>query len=236
MTLQVCLIGQNGFVLASDTRGVRCGPDETTQCYSTEKIFFNEREGVAWCSSGHDLWKGLCQILEEELATPDLGGKRSLDQIKQCLRQAAEKVQKTYPVEEQRYGQGNLMLVADLGESIKGCVFRGAWLNTPAKWDLFKIEHFTDKMSCGDTGNGALMFVEKYYGQTAGEAAHLRIAAHTILTGAQLSPQFIGGLEILTFSAGKFRKLPEDELEEQRRFSAKVDKSLLKQFRRSAMK
>jgi hypothetical protein len=232
MTLQVCLIGKDGFVLASDKRAVRCGPEETTQCYSTEKIFFNEREGVASCSSGHELLKVLCQILEEELATPDQSGKRSLDQIKQCLRQAVEKVQNVYPVEEQKYGQGKLMLVADVGESIKGCVFHGAWINTSAKWDLFKVEHFTDKMSCGDTRNGAPMFVEKYYGQTEGEVAHLRLAAHTILTGAQLSPQFIGGLEILTFSGGKFRKLLEDELEELRRFSAKVDKSLLRGFRR----
>jgi hypothetical protein len=44
MTLQVCLIGKDGFVLASDTRVLGFSPTEMNHSFSTRKIFFNQRK------------------------------------------------------------------------------------------------------------------------------------------------------------------------------------------------
>lgn len=230
MTLQVCLIGQDGFVLGSDTRGVRLGPGEITQQYSTSKIYFNEHECAAWCSSGHHMARSLCDKLEELLAIPALNGPRTWMQFHSDLRRAVEVVQLSSSPEEQQVGQGRILLVAGMEGEIKGYLYEVGWVQNQQKWEIYRSIPFRDRMISGATGNAAIFFPQRFHSITRQEPEMLRIAAHTLLMGHRIDPGPIDGLEIVAFHAGKLRKLSDDELDSLRSFSDQLDCRMAEQF------
>jgi hypothetical protein len=231
MTLQVCLIGQYGFVLASDTRGVRLGPDEITQHFTASKIYFNERECVAWCSSGYDLGKRLCQMIDELFTTEEAqNGQRTLPELTRLVRDIASSVNTSVYERQMKIGDGKFMLVAQRGAQVEGIIFELGWMTNPEAWGTKGGHPFKDKMVSGATGNAAIFFPERFYRKAQTELEHLRIASHTVLTGHQLDPGPIDGLEIVVCCAGKLRELHEDELESLRNFSLNLDTLVADQF------
>jgi len=230
MTLQVCLIGQDGFVLASDTRGVRLGSDEITQRYSTSKIYFDKNECAAWCSSGYDLGKRLCEKLAVLFADQHTGGQRTLDELQRCVRDVAVDVQVSADERQYQLGKGKMLLVAQRGSQIKGFIFELGWGTNPNRWGTLGGDSFPDKMTSGATGNAAIFFPERHYSKALGESELIRLAAHTVLMGHQLDPGPIDGLEVIVCRAGTLRRLGHDELENLRSFSAALDDLLSKQF------
>jgi len=230
MTLQVCLIGQEGFVLASDTRGVRLGPGEITQHYSTSKIYLNERECAAWCSSGHDLGKRLCERLSELFADLTSDSQRTFTQLSHCVRDAAAEVQVSGFEREMQLGKGKLLLVAQREYEIRGFIFELGWGTNPQKWGTVGGECFKDKMNSGATGNAAIFFPERHYSKALQESELTRLAAHTVLMGHQLDPGPINGLEVVVCRSGTLHRLTQDELESLQQFSNSLDDLLAKQF------
>jgi 20S proteasome alpha/beta subunit len=231
MTLQVCLIGQDGFVLASDTRGARLGPGEITQHYSTSKIYLNERECAAWCSSGHDLGKRLCERLSELYADSTSDSERTLTQLMHSVRDAASEIQLSAFEREMQLGTGRLLLVARREDEIKGFIFELGWGTNPQRWGTVSGDCFEDRMCSGATGNAAIYFPERHYSRDSGESELIRVAAHTVLMGHELDPGPIAGLEVVVCRSRRLRRLAQFELEGLRSFSVAQDRLLSKQFR-----
>lgn len=233
MTLQVCLIGADGFVLASDTRAVIVGARETTRRYSTPKIFLNESESAAWCSSGGGICKKVCQELEKLLDAPHVSKPHPLDQINKCLREAVAKARESASEHEQRCGKGKILLVIYRDAEAVGFILQTDWVDSPEPhWDIAASDIFRDKMSSGDTGNASLLFPERYYAENKREEELVRIAAHTILMGHQVSRDFVDGLEIVAFRSrdSKFHVFDKEELASLRQFSSRLDNLLIEQF------
>lgn len=232
MTLQVCLIGKHGFVMASDEQGARIANGEVTQRYSTGKVFFNESECAVWCSAGHDLARRFCEELERILAAPLSGTtQRSAMQISECLREAASRVQASSSINEQKVGWGRVLLAfAREGEVVARCLQLG-WIQAPQKWDISNSIPFRDKMSIGAEGNAALFIFQRYYSPDSSDLELIRMAAHTVLMGHRIDPGAVDGLEIVVCRNGLLRRLGEAELEELRKFSTDLDRYTQDQFR-----
>ena len=230
MTLQVCLIGQDGFVLASDTRGARVGPGEITQHYSTSKIYSDERGCAAWCSSGHDLGKRLCERLSALFAESTSDSQRTFTQLNHCVMDTAAEVQVSAFERDMQLGKGKLLLVAQREDEVKGFIFELGWGTNSQKWGTVGGDCFKDKMSSGATGNAAIFFSERHYSKALQEPELLRLAAHTVLMGHQLDPGPIEGLEIVACRPGALRRLAQYELEGLQSFSVALDGLLSKQF------
>lgn len=230
MTFQVCLIGRNGFVLASDTRVVKMLPREINQQFSTTKIFFNQPVCAAWCSAGNDLTRQFCEELEKLLAQDADGAPSSDREFCEYFQKAAEQVRRQTSFEEQMFGAGKVLFVCAPPNRARGWCLNFGFLQTQQKWDIHRVMPFTDKHTIGAEGNAAIFFPERYYGPDRPLAELVGIAAHTILMAGAIDPSAVDGLEVVKCQDGGLRMFPESELALLRRESKHIDDQIAKGF------
>src|ERR1019366_10439548 len=85
MTLQICMIGSDGFVLASDRLSVSMAHHLTTTTFQSEKIYFNHDWSAAWCASGYSCTDVICQDLQSALQDSKSSTPRTIEDIRRHL-------------------------------------------------------------------------------------------------------------------------------------------------------
>jgi hypothetical protein len=231
MTLQVCLIGKDGFVLASDTRILKILPGEITQRFSTTKIFCNQMLRAAWCSAGDDLARQFCEQLEHHLSeikeealplsNSELGG---------YFQSAADSVRNRCSHEEQMWGKGKALFACSGDDGSRAWCLHLSFLQTPQRWDLYRVVPLSDKLVIGAEGNASIFIAERYYRADATLDELLRIASHTVLMGGKIDPYAVNGLEVVVARNGQLLKLTESELKLLRGESQRLDEDIARQF------
>jgi hypothetical protein len=209
MTLQVCFIGSDGIVLASDTRRVEMGPSVVTSTMSAPKISMDASRRFAWCGAGDPIVGQVCAHIGELISdTPEFfSGEPTVP-----LRDAGRKIR-----DSQRWGDGNKRIF------FASASMRSFWLldmNRP----VIEVTQPHVKCVIGDSRNAAVFFPEYYFPDEMTSVDNLLpLAAHTILMGSKCNPSWVEGLEIAVSKAGKFRRLTEFELNELTLKSATID-------------
>lgn len=233
VTLQACFIGTDGFVLASDTMTVMLGLEAITQRSSREtKICFDSTAGAAWCSSGHDICRRMCQRIKANWSGC---GDDAITTFQNLLDGAVAWCRTNVHLDEQT--KGNILFAAREGGKSVAVKCQIDWFvnndsyQNLTKWDCVDGgQPFSDKALQGDIGNPAIFFAERYYRSDMTVRDLVPLAAHVILTGGQLNPYGVGGLEILLADDQGCRKLTEAELTPLRDASSRIDESIVQQF------
>jgi 20S proteasome alpha/beta subunit len=231
MTLQVCLIGANGFVMASDTLSAEFGPGIMTHTFTTEKIFFSSDWSAAWCASGHSSCHVVCQLLAARLRdknTRDV----DMEAVMTQLRNAVDEYKEELRTDEQKpTTRGRILLAVAANGQTRGHYFDLSVAQNTNRWGIGPNGRFEDKLYSGDCGNSAIFFAEEYYRSTATVEELVPLAAHVILMGSKRNSSFVSGLEIVVCRAGQCRKLTESELDPLKVFSSNLDKLISEKFK-----
>ena len=231
MTLQIGLVGPDGFVLASDKRCVSVGANIMTTSFTTEKIYFDHNWSAAWCASGHWCTDVICQALQVELERRGNAIPRGTQAVLLLLRRIVE----AHAVEVSRanLGNGRILLIQDDQQGARGYWLDVGWVSADLAWGVTAGREFLDKMHGGDLGNSAVLFADAYYNPTCTVDRLARLAAHVILMGAKLNPSWVEGLEIVIGERGDLRRCAPSEIEQFVEFSKTLDFLISRQLRGS---
>ncbi len=205
MTLQVCLLGSDGFVMASDTKyttvaGVRSS-------FQGVKIFFNSDRGMAWCGCGDDVTHLTCQKIEKNVREKNV----DFEDMKEFLLSTAEEAHRetfTLPMTTARERQQSTdrVIVAKSSQT-ENRIWRLNIFYTP---DIYEV---TTKCIIGDDSNPCHFLTESYYPGPAVKTANLLVlAASVVIFGGRHFSPFVGGLEMVVAKNGKIEKLEGERL------------------------
>jgi 20S proteasome alpha/beta subunit len=205
MTLQVALVGKDGFVIASDTQVSSGGGPVGSRhlmlrTARTEKIFKNE--DIIFAISGNAavvfIARELLHALHQSLGS-DV--ENTLADLLQTESDAI--LAKEIGLRQSASGQ---LIVAVPGIS-------KLW-EVSFQLGFASVNKFFDKVIGGDRGNSAIFWVERYYSNEKSVEDLAMLAAHTVLEGHFLNPSVVGGLQVLVCKNGETpRFLNDDELQ-----------------------
>ena len=208
MTLQVGLVGHDGFVIASDTKAVTGGdstaggPSTMRRTGATRKILVSDSGNLVCAFSGNQtiplVARQLLGLLNDHLGAD----------VEKCLLEKTEQILDAI-------GAGRLGLSGVLILAVPGI---------PKLWEITFayqmgqtfLNTVSNRATGGDRGNPAVFFLERYQdGTTNRSVKELTVlAAHTVLEGHVLNPTTVDGLDVLVSeNGGKPRFLGEDELQ-----------------------
>jgi 20S proteasome alpha/beta subunit len=202
MTLQVALIGKDGFVIASDRKTVNEASVRRTA--ETTKIIVSDKADIVCAFSGSHI---VSSVAKHVAAALNSYGDR--DDIETRLEKAALEHFELYdgPVREHLAKAGPAMIVAAYNEN-----------NGRARlWEVIFtgrpfVNSFLDKAIGGDSINTAIFLIERYYKGKETPVEDLEIlAVHTILEGHALNPSMVGGVDVVVSKHGEKPRLLTDE-------------------------
>jgi 20S proteasome alpha/beta subunit len=202
MTLQVALIGKDGFVIASDRKTVN--EVSVRRTAETTKVIVSDKADIVCAFSGTHI---VSSVAKHVVATLNSYGDR--DDIETRLEKAVLEKFELYdgPVREHLAKAGRAMIVAAYNEK-----------NGRARlWEVIFTGHpfvnsFLDKAIGGDSINTAIFLVERYYNGKETPVEDLTIlAVHTILEGHALNPLMVGGVDVVVSQHGEKPRLLTDE-------------------------
>jgi hypothetical protein len=226
VTLQVGMIGKDGWVLASDR--VRADTDGIRVRSHTEKIVVLDSLGLSYSFYGDD-----CAIIAGEQLIEN--GEKLLDpssetQFRHWLWQLAngswQQVVNSMPNDYKAKFSASY-LYRGLLIFLRSSPNRFWWMQI-GQPSLVTSE--VNRLAVGDPGNGARFFADHHYSSKMSVAQLSMLAAHTITVGGMLNPAGVGGLDIVTCQNGTMRLLPEDELQDLVQRSHKLDAKITKLF------
>jgi hypothetical protein len=216
MTLQVCFIGSDGIVLASDTRCVQAGPGVITSTSSSPKITVDPTSRFAWCGAGGPIIGQTCAIIGEQIKD----SRFAIDPIP-ALREIGQSAKDDD--RNRSSGTNNRVLFAS-------AVAKSVWL-LDMTLDHIEVHPKYGKCTIGAEGNAAIFFYEQYFPRDPIPVDRLPLlAAHIVLMGAGREPQFVNGLEITLSKGRAFRRLADDELAVLRSKSEHVSNSIRREL------
>ncbi len=225
VTLQVAMIGSDGWVLASDRVRVSPGPRLRS---SVNKIVLHEEAGLAYSFFGDDVAAMVGDQLSLEFPKLDVGIEKRSD-FRSWLFSLGNrewaKMKDAYP------------------SLLAGSDNRGLLVfvrNSPERFWLFGIgerslvmEQQTTKNVVGDAPNTARFFPDYYYSNRVTVAQLTYLAVHTINIGALMNPTGIGlGIDVLTYHAktGKFDWVEPEKIDALRKRSDKLTQKIRREF------
>ena len=228
MTMQVAMLGADGFLIASDILVSNCSPPQNSR-----KIFTSESGNVviaaAGCKpTGHFARDLVRDLGEFNLATFDRGV-GMVPEIENVIVSAAEKL-------FQGYKDDYVRMAKDITES--GSRLIVAVSGFDKLWEIVfatgkpTMEALTARYAINNGSNQASFFAHQYFSAEKTVNELLPIAAHTILEGARIQPAFVGGLDIYASESGEGRFLRDAEIEMYSEHSRKVHDSLASEFAR----
>lgn len=191
MTFQVCLVGSDGFVLASDTKTAHHEGIRVTS--HTPKIQI--QGNLTWAVAGYDVADQASRILVEKMKLANDGNIEHL--LESSGREAWERFSKDKPTE-----RGTLTVAQAAPVRLWMLDVDSASRCTPVG----------DKVFAGDDRNSAVYFPEFYYKPNTKTTDLVFLAALTVLAAGHLNPTFVDGLEIAVGRNGKIEKLPKTEI------------------------
>jgi hypothetical protein len=214
MTLQVGFVGIDGVVLASDTKWSE-RQREIRHTFGRRKITINEEQRVA------------------------VSAARNMDSSMKAAREIADGIKgNDWMSPELRIQDIALKAIESLPYNVRdvNCLIISPRLR------LYRLEMVTDlniseqampmcaehsdKACAGDTLNNALFWGERYY-QRQPICKLIPLAAYLINAGGKLSPDRIGGLEIVICDKKGVHRLPDDSINELQAMAEGLDSSLL---------
>ena len=210
MTLQVALVGKDGFVIASDMKAVA----ESLIRRATEmrQILISEKGDLVCAFSGHHLLSKAANRLLKSASEPGTN-------ISLCLEAKAEQAFDDYERNIQVTIHGDL-IVAIPGTPPQ--MWNVSFLNGQAS-----SQPVSDRVIRGDRINPAVFFAERYHAVEQSVEELKVLAAHTVIEGGLLDPTYVGGLDVLVSTNGeKPRFLEEHELQLLRSRSADIHNAL----------
>jgi 20S proteasome alpha/beta subunit len=213
MTLQVALIGKDGFVLASDKKDVAELWSRRTS--ETRKILVSEKRDLVCAFSGHPLLSAAATRLLEFASEPGID-------IAFSLEDGAQRTLDNYERNVQATIYGDLIVLI-LGKHPQ--LWNVSFVNGQAS-----AQPVFDRVIRGDRINPAVFFAERYHKVEQSVEELKLLAAHTVLEGAALDPTSVGGLDMLVSKNGETRFLEDDDLKHLRERSESTHKSLVTVF------
>ena len=187
MTLQVALKGNDGFVIASDTKS-----SSSFGTSITEKMFL--KNSIVWAFSGYTALVRLGRKLELVETAVSLGS----------MEEAADKALLDFPSVQKPSLNGRLIFACPAWKTFRQV--------TVSAGVAFAIE--VNPAFGGDFSNLACYLSERFYspGKSVDELAFL--AAHVVVEGALINPSEIGGLDVVVSKDGSLpRRLTKCELQ-----------------------
>ncbi len=198
MTLQVVLIGEDGFVLASDEQMTRYeGGARSTSL--TEKIFINSAKNVICACAGDNVTEFAADmIMASGLGRDPRTTLKETGAEAWKLRFGENKP----PVDEVKQLRTVIVATSD------SQVWALSISSTSSVWQI------KDKFVTGDPANSARFFVEHYFPEErTGVDRLLLLAAHVICMGHVDNPRSIKGLRMIACRDGVFTVFREEEIE-----------------------
>jgi hypothetical protein len=219
MTMQVCLVGTDGIVLASDEKRLFYENGIMTSS-QTPKMLTNHERGIAVAFSGCEISESLAQIILNDETISDFENQRG------AVQSLADRVYKEWFLSDPEPP------LADCGEIL---IVSSRTLNQFYSLDINKrhrtLRTITDKKSAGHQTNTACFFVESYYRKI--NTPELKfLAAHTILSASRLNSVGIKGLQIITCTGSGFLAAAPEEIESLTARSNALDESIRREIYR----
>jgi hypothetical protein len=219
MTLQIAMAGQDGWILASDRMRLDVGgpasvrtSSTTTKIVCTNQVAYaaagsDEVGSITGCETVNALRNGTLSFSDPKQFADDL---RKL--ANSVWRRVARNLKRAYQLDPSHTARGIIVCFAHFPTFLSLGIGRDSvptWLGQMA---IF-----------GDTTNAAKFFPRRYYSAQMSVARLTFLAAHTILVGAQLNPEGVGGgLDIAICQNRSIRLLSDDEIADLTRRSAKT--------------
>jgi hypothetical protein len=226
VTLQVGMIGKDGWVLASDR--VRIDTEGVRVRSHLQKIFMLESQGLSYSFYGDDLAIITGDQLREH--SDKLNELANEPRLRQWLWELGNNswqwINRSMPNEHK-----DAFPASHLYRGLLICLRSSPhqfWWMQIGQQSL--VTGMSDKVVVGDGRNSARFFAEHYYSPEMSVAQLTMLAAHMITVGATLNPAGVGGLDIVNCENGTMRLLPEDELEHLMQTSHKLDAKIRKLF------
>lgn len=213
MTLQVAMLGADGWVLASDTMGTLQGGNWIRQTYQAKKILYHNR--VASTVYGDESAMIARQRIVDELnpAPNDFASPEFFERITAKAVNIWETEFKTHPISAGR----------DRGIVFMAAGHKTIWDLTFGKQGVIKFDY--SRLVTGDPCNPVIFLSQRYYRQeyTVNQLAFL--ASHIVVQGRRFNAM-IGGLELMTWHEGDAEAQPVDP-EPYEKQSATLDQDIL---------
>jgi hypothetical protein len=216
VTLQVGMIGSNGWVLASDTLAydpfpLAAGEQRLSAPVLSpvvSKIVHVEVASLVYGYAGGELARIAGIALEEKANAQITPGQRMKDLTEISI---------TAPLKRPDLRpDGGLILI---------------FYRPQLELWAFQLGHLPQqyaRFAFGGGGNLAMYWTQRFYDPAASIESLKFLAAHTILEGHHCNPSFVKGLELWSGSGGRVAKAPEKELSELAERSAGLHAELLR--------
>lgn len=220
MTLEIAMAGCDGWILASDRMRLDVGDSASVRTSSTTaKIVLTDK--IAYATAGSDEVGGIVgrEIVNELdrgkllLSNPNsfAEGARKIAEI--VWRRVARNLKDAYPLNPSHTARGIIICFPGFPTFLSLGIGRDSvpsWLGQMA---IF-----------GDTSNSAKFFPRRYYSPRMSVERLTFLAAHTILIGARLNPEGVGGgLDIAICQNRSMRFLSDQEIADLTQRSAETD-------------
>jgi hypothetical protein len=219
MTLQIAMICDEGWVLASDRLRVEAASVRVRS--ATEKIVIGPKLGIAYSYYGDDC----AAIAGDQLmfSLPDFDPKDGEDFNRWLIslgngtwdQLTSNKVTAGRPASY--FNRGLLICLA----------------SSPAKfWHLgigqqSNVTVVMDKLVSGDMTNGARFFIEHYYSKNTPLSGLMLLAAHTLNIAEKLNPAVVGGgIDMITCKIGKMERVSSKIMKTLIRKSDQIDQKI----------
>jgi hypothetical protein len=214
------MAGQDGWVLASDRMRLDVGdPASVRTSSTTTKIVYTDQ--LAYAAAGSD---EVGSITGREMVDALRDGTLSFSDPRQFAddlrklansvwRRVARNLKRAYRLDPSHTARGIIVCFSSFPTFLSLGIGRDSvptWLGQMA---IF-----------GDTSNAAKFFPRRYYSARMTVSRLTFLAAHMVLTGAQLNPEGVGGgLDIAICQNRSIRLLSDDEIADLSQRSVKTD-------------
>lgn len=203
MTMQAAMVGNNGIVLASDTKWqftARRGNLQTRHTSGSSKIMVSDELGIAIaCAKSMETAQLIADTILARLTSADWKSPGpAMEAIAQKVIDAT--------TGDRRFFQ---CLIVTTSPTLRLFQLETVTLNgIPNRAMCHQI---IDKAISGDNANAAAFWAERFYGKDRPVGSLIPLAAQVIVDAAKLNSGFVGGLEVVICDERGPRRLSDDE-------------------------
>ncbi|MFZ0309140.1 MAG: hypothetical protein WAL89_13285 [Candidatus Sulfotelmatobacter sp.] len=221
MTFQIALAAKDGFLIASDRKGIAggcpTGTGRTLMRHTSEmrKILISRSGNLVFAFSGSQIAADIAKRLADS-------ADNSVGDVSAYLQSKSAEFHKSYDEEVRPHGPVIIVGVRNVSGDVPK-LLEVSFYGQP----ILRPSH--SRIVGGDAGNSAVFFVERYQGnwqERSVEELKL-LATHTVLEGHSLNQTSVDGLDILLAVDGQEpRFMEESEKRDLESRSADIHKQL----------
>jgi hypothetical protein len=223
MTMQVCLVGSDGFVLASDTKMTVDGNGEIRSSTHTSKIEFLPDKGFCCCVAGNQLASVAARIIRKKVKE----NRFEIGEMQGVLEDAANDAWK------ECYGTPSPLSYEDIYRN--RVIAAMSTTKETRVWKLELIRTFDclsvkDKVVIGDPQNPSVFLIENFLPKRPVRSEQLKLLAASVIVLGNRYNSNVDGLEMVVAKNGVLEKIEDSEIEALASEVMTVDKSVLRLF------